>query len=333
MPDMSSDAIRDISVRVVEGFFNDKVPLSVGLAKEASAADMNHEQIKRACEVTNTITHLKIIELSKDRTTEFPLCKTAEVMDAIVTPDLDKAATAKESETELVKEASYIPGFEVSVHEQTLQFIKEASVNAKTLDVMQDRAIILQSQLVKAASDLRSDKDWLRKLSNVQTFPYFQELSTLVSGSPKQATETYGFSLYKEAELKQAKSLVELYKEAKLLVAEVSKRRELQKRAGDLTQEMTKQAYFGQEAVGAVAGAVGKVGKTIMNTRPIKAFTGSVVGKTLGVVGATGLGVAKLATKGPVIAVSGDALMHKQNGGFGTTASGAPKDVWDALQN
>ena len=50
MPDMSSDAIRDISVRVVEGFFNDKVPLSVGLAKEASAACMNHEQIKRACD-------------------------------------------------------------------------------------------------------------------------------------------------------------------------------------------------------------------------------------------------------------------------------------------
>ena len=304
MPDMSSDAIRDISVRVVEGFFNDKVPLSVGLAKEASAACMNHEQIKRACEVTNTITHLKIIELSKDRTMEFPLCKTAEVMASIVTPDFDKVAELKDSGTELVKEAEYTSGFEVSVHEQTLQFIKEASVSAKTLNGMLDRVIVLKADLVKAAADLSYDKDWLRKLSSVQTFPHFQELSILVSGSPKEAKETYGIALYKEAELKQAKSLVELYKEAKMLVAEVAKRQTLQKRANDLSQEMVKQAFM-------------------------NAFKSSILGKSLGAAGST----ASFAIKGPGLSIAGDALMHKQNGGFGTTASGAPKDVWDALQH
>lgn len=92
MPHMSSDQLRDISVAVVEDFINNKTPLSVGLAKQASMHELNYEQIQRCVEASNTIAHLKLLGAAEDRTFEFPLCKFAEVMGHAATPDIEKSA-------------------------------------------------------------------------------------------------------------------------------------------------------------------------------------------------------------------------------------------------
>ena len=92
MPHLSSDQLRDISVAVVEDFINNKVPLSHGLAKQASVHELNSEQIQRCVEASNTIAHLKLLGVAEDRTFEFPLCKFAEVMQHAAAPDLEKSA-------------------------------------------------------------------------------------------------------------------------------------------------------------------------------------------------------------------------------------------------
>ena len=309
MPDMSSDQIRDVSIRVVEGFFNDKTPLSQGLAKEASANDMNLEQIKRACEVTNTITHLKMMELSKDRTAEFQLCKTAEVMISIVTPEGCESHEKEASLTETEQE--YVPS-EISTHEQTVQFIKEAAANALVLSQLEDRAITLQDELVKVASEVKKDKDWMRKLSSVDVGPHYQELSVLISGEASEPKDLAKFSLYKEAELKKVKALSELYKEAQRLVSELSIRRDLDKRAETLEQTLVKEAFIGK-MIGKGLGQVVKQTSNVAKKVGVKSFS---------------------AAKSEVgIAAGADALTYHSIGGAGKSINGNNKDVWDALQN
>ena len=68
MTQITSEQLRDISVTVVEQFLNNKIPLSLGLAKQAAAAQLNSDQIKRAVEATNTIAYLKVLSMSDDRT-------------------------------------------------------------------------------------------------------------------------------------------------------------------------------------------------------------------------------------------------------------------------
>lgn len=336
MPDMTSEQIRDVAVRCVEGFLNNKTPLSVGLAKEASANDLNLEQIKRACEVTNTVTHMKLLQLSDDRTIEFPLCKVAEVMASIVAPGTEKrAASGKQvvANSQLPnecqeKQASAHEAFAFSDHEKTLHFIKEAAVNEKVLESLNDRAIVVQSELVKVASEVRNDKAWMDKLSSVIAIhddknnrmqDLYPSLSVLISGEPSERRDFGGHHMFKEAELKQVNKLVALYKEARSIVAEKAKRTAMCKRAEDLSQEMTKQAFF-TGAARAVGSGLGK----------------ATVGLGIGAAAVTGFAAKKAvkAVSSPVgMAVVGDSMTHAANGSAGITRNGAPKDVWDALQH
>lgn len=329
MPDMSSDQIRDLAVRCVEGFLNDKVPLSVGLAKEASANDLNLEQIKRACEVTNTVTHLKLMQLSEDRTVEFPLCKVAEVMHSICVPEIADRGVEKVASVQTITSPISEPSsaFEFSDHEQTIHFIKTAAANEKALESLQDRAIVVQSQLVEAASEIKKDVAWLDKISCViaqfddqdnRWQEMFPQISTLIAGSPASRRDFGGAMLFKEAELKQVKGFVELYKEARSLVADLSKKRELCKRAEDLNSAMVKQAFVAE-----VGKAIGKgLGGAIAT--PAKFMAGAAL--------KTGKRAAGLVTTGVGSAMAMDALQHAGSGGAGFARNGASKNVWDALQ-
>jgi hypothetical protein len=326
MPDMSSDQIRDIAVRCVEGFFNDKISLSAGLAKEASANDLNLEQIKRASEVANTVCQLKLMQLSEDKTVEFPLCKVAEVMAEICMPestDLFKQASVEVEGGEPVE--PQFTASEVSGHERTLHFIKEASVNVKVLEQLQDRAIVLQAQLLKVAGEVKADPSWLDKMSSINT-ENFAELSVLVSGSVAKARDFGDHVMFKEAELKKIKTMAELYKEARSIVSETARRSDIQKRAEELTQELTKEAFITSLAAG--------VGKLIGSTMR---STGRVFAGTLGTTGSVArsyVGIGKSPSRAQKIgaAVALDAGGHLMSGGMGTSKNGAPKDVWDALQ-
>jgi hypothetical protein len=363
MPDMSSDQIRDIAVRCVEGFFNDKVSLSEGLAKEASAHELNLEQIKRAAEVTNTVCQLKLMQLSEDKTVEFPLCKVAEVMASMCVPDEGMAKSASAVETPVAATPEQYVASEMSEHERTLHFIKEAAVNAQALSQLEDRAIVLQSQLVKIASEVKADPKWLDKMSSIDT-DTFAELSVLISGSVAAKRDFGGHSMFKEAELSQVKGIAALYKEARAIVAEVAQRKSMHKRAEDLTAGMTKEAFFGGVA-GAMlhapdllakgaksgatavknlspAGVAGAVGKGIGSTVGAAGnLTGRAVGKVASGVGGmvanagkTMVGVRK-ATVGQKVgaAVALDVGYHLSSGGTQPHSDGSTRDVWQSLQN
>lgn len=327
MPDMSSEQIRDIAVRCVEGFFNEKTPLSQGLAKEASAYDLNLEQIKRAAEVANTVCQLKLMQLSEDKTVEFPLCKVAEVMQAICVPEEGEGFAKQASVTVETAPATGVEysASEISEHEKTLHFIKEAAVNERVLEQMQDRAIVLQSELVKVASQVKADPKWLDKLSSIQP-ENFAEMSILVSGQKMEARDFGGHTMFKEAELKTVKTMAALYKEARELVVEMSRRHEMQKQAEEQTYGLTKQAFLGAlaNAAGAVLGGGARLaGSAALGTAKAGA---KAAGRAVGVV----------KKGGPAGALMGaaalDSVGHLSSGGMGTNASGTSKDVWKALQ-
>ncbi len=262
---ITSDQFRDISIKTVEGFLNDKVSLSEGLAKFASHYEMNSEQVQRAVEATNSIAYLKVLSMADDRTVEFPLCKYAEVMAELTLPAgiLEKAAAAttepKGTETIMEKVAS-APAFEATPLkdvEKQVMFIKLAAQNKRDLQALKEQSMFMGPDLLKAASDLKKDPQALEKLASVVTGVEFQKLSTLVFGTAQTYADT---GLFKTAELKEATGLAGMLKQAEALVADIKHKEGLDKEA----------------FLGATASLFGRAVGTLASA-PVK-----VVGKAIG---------------------------------------------------
>lgn len=343
MPSMSSDQIQNVSVKVVEGFLNDKIPMSTGLAKQASELGMNLEQIKRACEASNVISHLKLMELSNDRTVEFPVCDVNEVMTHMCTPDLQKSAGVTkvapvQEEANLEKTASEAEHkLELSPAETMYYFVKAAADNERRLSEIEGEVFVVHDKLMKAASELRKEANWNDKLSCIETENY-NELSILIGGQAADKRDFGGAELFKEAELAKVKEISELFKMAKCMVAEKAKRAELAKKSKDFQKEAM---------VATVAGAVGRglgsavrtVAKPVVSAvaAPIKgsyeigrnAIAKTTPGKWLNMQVKPDSSAAKAMRFGaPVAAAAGlDAVAYKSQGG-----AGAGNDVWDTLQ-
>jgi hypothetical protein len=341
---ISSDTIRDISVKSVEMFLNDKVPLSQGLAKQASAYDLNSEQIHRAVEATNSIAYLKVLELASDRTVEFPLCKYAEVMASIVVPEMSKQASIKEdkpniiSDESLEKFAEYVPP-NLSEQELKVHFVKMASMLDRQIGQLEDRAITIVPELEKVAYSIKLDSEGLEKLATIVSGKEFAVMSALVYGSVQKHSDT---GLFKSAELKDAEKLFSLYKEAKEVQAGIDKCKSQLERTGHV-----KEAFFG-----AVAGAVGKsIGRAIGSVAAVPAKgLGRAIGNTGSNVmskvnaGATRVENSLTGKKTPIPAVTKKMGIGAVGMGLGTAAldatlyqpgatkMGTSKDVWNALQ-
>jgi acyl carrier protein len=230
--------------------------------------------------------------------------------------------------------------------DKSVYFIKEAAANELAIEQLEDRAIILHSQLIKTAAEIGKDSAWLDKMSCIQV-ENFDELSVLISGERKQLRDFAGVSLFKEAQLTQVKSIVALYKEAKEIVAESARRKGLQKRASGLVKE----AFFGAAARG-----IGKaIGATAM--APIKAITTPISTAVSGVaktgynklVGTKAGQAAHLpkanitktqavvasgaaASTAPAISAATDIYTYKASGGPGFNSNGTSRNAWDALQ-
>lgn len=345
MPLISSDTIRDISVKSVEMFLNDKVPLSEGLAKQASAYELNSEQIQRAVEATNSIAYLKVLELANDRTVEFPLCKYAEVMTSIVIPEMDKqasitvhkSAAVGKTTLDMEKFATYVaPTLES--REQLVHMTKMASIAARELQGLKDRAVTIVPEIEKTASLIKADPQGLEKLATIVNGDEFRMLSKLVYGSEKEHSDT---GLFKAAELKTVEKIAGLLKEAKEVRAGIQKREALVERSDHVKQAAVNLAGGAGVAIGRGIGSVAAApvrplaaaakgtaqnitnkGKAFAtkaenfltgSNKPIPSFAAK---KGLGTV-AKGLGLAAL-----------DTTLYQP----GTTRSGNSKDVWDALQ-
>ena len=311
---ITSEDLTKIAVKTVEGFLNDKIPLSVGLAKQASEYDLNSEQIKRCVEASNNIAYLKILSMSDDRTMEFGLAKSAEVLALLCAPEKQASIITKP----ITKQASTIPdwtfdyptgGHDYSTADKTLAFIKSAAANQRELEDLNVESLRLVSELTKVAKDLSKDTSWIDKMSSANV-EHFTELSVLVSGKAEIKRDFGDVEMFKEAQLKQVKSLSELYKSAKAIVREVAEKRELSKRAEAVHLTLTKQAFADM-----LGSAIGKgVGKTVVGA---------------GVVGAGAIGAVKAVGVGRVAGIGADSAFYHPGH---SKITGASKDVWDTLQ-
>jgi len=361
MADTTPELIRDISVKTVEDFLNNKVPLSMGLAKQAAAHELNAEQVKRAVESTNNIAYLKVLQLSEDRTVEFPLAKYAEVMAEITVPKnlQEKIANAigVEPQTESIeKVASAYEATGLVQAEKLTYFIKTAAANKAALEKVNLESMNVAQKLVKVAKELSKDKAWLDKLACVADSEDFAQLSILVSGEAQKQRDIKDLGLFKEAQLKQTRDFSDLYKQAKALVREQRERTELQKRADDASASIRKgfmngAANAAKRTAGNIAGAPGYViGRAAgsIASKPFEAASGAASaikgsfkknlntavsggsGKVTGATKAVGMtagGVAKgiLNAAGPVA----DAAFYDPGVDEST---GRSNDAWTALQ-
>lgn len=360
MADVGPELIRDISVKAVEDFLNNKVPLSDSLAKQAAAYDLNSEQVKRAVESANNIAYLKILQVSDDRTVEFPLAKYAEVMGAATLPDhfTEKVAAAITVETpvQIEKVASVETTRELTDAEKVNYLIKSAAANKQALERLEVESINLAQDLVKVAKEIAKDSKWMDKLACVADEQSFSELSLLASGKVEKYRDLKSFGLFKEAELKSVAKFAGMYKQAQALVREQRERIELQKRADDTMSSMKNGFFDGarsaakattQKIVGAPAYALGRglgaaastpfraagaAASTVKDTfhqnlsKALKGGSGKVTG-TVKAVGSTGSSVAGkiMGAAGPIA----DAAFYDP--GVDKT-TGRSNDVWSALQ-
>lgn len=264
--------LQDIAVACTGEFFNNKVPLSVGLAKIASERGLNSDQLRRAVEATNTLTYLKSLQVSDDRTGEFPLADYNEIVKLASMPGEDEAEfqekTASVSEdTSMVKQAEEALKFEFPQlgHETALFLLqKEAAANRRAIEDKEIYSQDLARRIVKTASDLSCDPQADTLMSAVSGNPDdFYRLAKLVHGQDEYMThkfQGYGEYLVKNASESKAGQLQALLKEAQEVVDELNYRRGLDKQASEAEDTLIKQAFVETigKAVGSGIGAVVK---------------------------------------------------------------------------
>lgn len=361
MSELTPELLQKISVSAVESFLNYQIPLSEGLAKQASDHRLNSEQIKRGVEAVNSIAYLKVLSLSKDdRTVEFPLCKYAEVMDIVANSDLEQGPQNSKSFFDIFtsmptsvqtggmqKEASATQESTVDPASAKVYLTKVAAVNERQAQELRYKSAQVAEDLVKIAKDLKGDPQWIEKLSSVTTPTQFKELSILVNGSAVDHRDMpQGF--FKEASVKQAMSLSNMYAEAKDLMNTIADR----EKTAQVAKEHLEKAAF----LPALAGVAGRVagsaikGAGSLATRAVKSTgrgmasgvkntftsTGKMRTPPLKSTGTSKASILKpavgkksvLGTLGSVAFAGLDATMYEP----GTTASGRSKDVWTALR-
>jgi hypothetical protein len=304
MASISVSDLQEIAVKCTSDFLNSGISLNQGLAKMASEKDLNPEQLRRAVEATNTLTYLKSIEVTGDRTSEFPLAeygqilKMASIPEAFDVPQQVKSASLMEESNqtwsekragalatqEVEAEASLQYSFPL-MEKQALQafFIKEAHANARRVEFLQAEGLVLAQQLVKLASEVKADPLGLEKLSCAILDPaHFKKVSCLVYGTPRESLDFVGemtksASFRKPEFLKAAEELSDKLILAEEIQAELQKRSGLQKQA----EEMQKEAFLGALA-GTVAKGIGSgVGKAIGGTASLAGSGIKMIGKGL----------------------------------------------------
>jgi hypothetical protein len=222
MAHITSDTLRDIAILCTEKFLNDRIPLSQGLAKEASVHGLNPDQIQRCVEATNTVAFLKVRALSDDKTCEFPLAKYAEVMASIALPETS-AEAAPSTEGVFTKAASDMAPTptEMDAATSAIYLEKRAGYEKSRLADLEMESYRLVREMEKTAAALRQDPQGLDKMAQVMGDEY-TPLSSYVSGSVQNKLNLGGAKLFTEFQTKQARDLSALYKEAQLVCEQMA---------------------------------------------------------------------------------------------------------------
>jgi hypothetical protein len=237
---ITPEMIQEISVDIVKDYVANKTPLSDGIAKVASELELNPEQIRRVIESCNTVTYLSLQKQAQDRTFEFPLADYNSVLGGIVMPKEANTAVVEQdfkdatAKPELQKEAAYEPDLQTIQTWTRTEYLRNKSMLEK---LAFDAEAVVQN-IGDVSTRLRKDEYALEKLAEVATEEDFKRLACLIRPVPEKLEDR----IFKEAELKDAQLLVDLYKEAQAIAEEKKKRTDLEKRA----------------MAGALAGALGK---------------------------------------------------------------------------
>ncbi|HXP52587.1 MAG TPA: hypothetical protein VN922_21720 [Bacteroidia bacterium] len=338
--DITSDLIRDLSVKAVEGFLNSKIPLSEGIAKEASALNFNSEQVKRAVEATNCIAYLKMLGMSEDRTFEFPIADYKQCLAHMVMPEGAPeelvGSEFKEAQASAPMEKVASPHTQEMSNEEFLKMLSkeaqqkflltESSSNKVKLDHLSGYSSILAEKLIKQAQAVGQDPQCMDKLASVTDEIQFAQLSYLVAGEVKKYRNLKDYGMFKEASLRNVKELAELHKEANEVVSELKQRRDRQSRMDGLL----KQAAATLQPQVQPTAARAALGNTVAASKLAGSAVGAGVAKAVKTVAKAPAAIVKhpklLAglAAGPVV----DDLFYSP----GTDPStGRPNDVWAAL--
>lgn len=270
MADITVQDLQNIAVKCVGGFFNDNTPLSEGLAKEAEYRDLNSDQLKRAIEATNTLAYLKSVQVSPDRTGEFPLASYDDIirmsaMPAGFTPreempaDLYSGGDMSKMASQIEKSAEAAMAFEMpqlSEKEFLVHFTKEAAANKRALQNALGDSVLLRDALIKVAAEVKKDQYALEAVSvHAHNEAEFAKMAAVVWGEDRRERLDFAQDLLipKGSHIKAAE-LHSLLKQASELVEEIKYRRDLDEKSDAVRAELEKQAF-----VGLVGQAIGKV--------------------------------------------------------------------------
>ena len=270
--DMSVDFLKNVGAGVVAAFRTGGVPLTDGIVKVASENQLNAEQTARLVETVNQLAYLSGPHNSMDKTAEFPLANYEDVITAIITPPLEKAASYRPSPLSLLAE----PLEKAAAAEEWAPAPEEARIhmereffagrdNLKRMDLEEQNIV---EGLLKTAAVVGKDPDALSKIAALTAgdSQKYGELCNLVFGHVKEASAT---APHRPEDLLNVKALVEQLGFAKQASVD---RKTLEERLVKIAEEicpagMDKEAFIGSvvRAAGAVlrGGSQGaaKVGK------------------------------------------------------------------------
>lgn len=280
---LTPELLQDLAVRVVTKFMTKQASLTDAIAEEAKTLELNPEQIKRVIEVSNTTAYLRQLEDAKDRSFEFPIANYRDIMGRMVLPDA-KSPTVSETIVSFPEKVEVINSTPINIdsgrqeQEKVAMLIKETLKVKQTMTKLAEEGHILYLQLEKYASIIQKDPNGFEKLAYVAQEKDLDSLAVLCSLEKAASTEIG--SVFTSLELKDALSLISLFKEAQVLSSEYKELETFTKRATDILIE--KKAF---SPVGAISEGIGRV----------MGGTAHLAGKGLGkaVIGA-GAGIAAL---------------------------------------
>lgn len=277
--------LQDIAVKCTSEFLNSGTSLNASLAKEASSRGLNSDQLQRAIEATNTLTHLKSIELSKDRTVEFPVAdyreiiKSASIPDSLLNGQAPVMLAAGEGVEKQASQSSQVGSFEyffpeLNDAEKRVWLMKEASINARKIEDLNAEFIVLTHDLVKQANVLRKDPELLEHLSasslSDEDFTKIAGMLLIPGVARKDFAKATG--MFKSASLGPVETFVGMFKRAENVNSELKARRDLAEKAEALKNPFIKEAGL----LGAAKSVIGSV-----SSNGVMKSIGIAAGKTI----------------------------------------------------
>jgi hypothetical protein len=319
MANITIPELQEIAVKCTSDFFNNNIPLNQSLAKEASDRGLNCDQLQRAIEATNTLTYLKSVDSTKDRTSEFPVANYQEIVKLAFVPDsLQKSAPDEgdmNEKVDLVKQAEDALSsvdYSIAQPQRAAHIYKFARMAARALEDSTMELSTKLEKMVKMAKTLKSNPELIQHLSaSSASNTEFTKVAGCL-GSPGVKRKDYTRGMFKAAQLNEVESFLTEYRESEKLLAQVQSYKESHTKLVEMEKLAFLPALAGLVRAGGIAGAAKASGAR-------------------GVTGALSYMGARAATRAVVKPVVGAAKALGRSAG--SVAGGTLKFGWNSTKN